>query len=321
MNVKANDHSGAETDVESDNGENIDLVLPEDDTSIRSLLVDAMESDDSPDADDEETSTSEDGPESATSDDDDDPQPPQSWTEAERATWEELPQSARDAISRREREYQAGLKSDAELQKVVAPLAERLEGTGVHPDQYFDRLLKAEQFIQQNPLGAVEHLIQQYGLRDQVAAKLGGSPSPGSTSTGTPSKAQSPQESDRIARLEQEVRYNAELAAATAEWEAFKKDNPDAVGLREVMAAKMGANPRLSYADAYKEAKELVTTVAGSSARDDEAARIAAATASAGKGKRLELPRGRSTATGRSNESTGNLRDDIANAMREAGGR
>lgn len=320
MNGMENGQSGAETDAGSDDGENIDLVVPEDDTSIRSFLIDAMESDDSPDADDDGTSSSDDGPEQVTADDDD-PKPPQSWTEAERATWDELPQSARDAVSRREREYQAGLKSDAELQKIVAPLAERLEGTGVHPDQYFDRLLKAEQFITQNPLGAVEHLIKQYDLHDQLAAKFGGGASPGSTSTGTPKPAQSPQESDRIAKLEAEVRYNAELAVATAEWNTFKGEHPDAVELREVMAAQMGADPRLSYADAYAKAKELVTRVAGSSARDSEAARIAAATQSAGKGRRLELPKGRSTSTGRSNESTGNLRDDIANAVREVGGR
>ncbi len=308
MSEMESDLSGDETaDVSVEN------QPQEDDTSIRAQVLAALEEQSPPDQAVQAPDTpSDDGPDEATVAEDDAPQPPQSWTAAERETWEELPQTARDAISRREREFQAGLKSDAELQKVIAPLAERLKDTDVHVDQYVGTLMQADEYIRSNPLGAVAHLIQQYDLHDQVAKHFGGK-----ASRTEPEAA--PAESDRIAQLEQQLAYQSQLAQAQREWDSFVATHPDANDLREVIASKLGANPNLTYASAYEQARELVSSFNGTRAQQIEAASVEAATKASAKAGKLKLPSGRAAGSAPASGSSGDLRDDIVAAMRSAG--
>ena len=290
--------------------ESVEVPAAEADNSIRTLIEAQLADADAPpeDAEGSEDQPDDDGAETPTVDDG---KPPASWTEAEREAWADLPEAARDAITRRERDYQHGLKSDAELQKVIAPLAERLQDSGVHVDEYIGNVLKADAYINEQPLQAVVNIIQKYGIADQLAPYFNGD---GSQPTATASAG----ESERIAQLEQQVRDQAELQHYTREWDAFKAEHPDAEGLREVIASKIGANPQLNYEGAYKQAKELISSFNGSVAQATEAQRIAASTKASGKAKRLDLPRGKAETAHRP-ASTGNLRDDITEAMRAVG--
>ena len=166
MNVEEIVPNGDETVAES-----VENTESTDDNDIRELLAAQLaESEDPPQDEESEQHSeepSEDGAESPTVEDDV-PVIPQSLTQEEREAWNETPQPVRDAFSRREKEFQAGLKSDAELQKVITPLAERLEGSGVHVDQYVQNLLRADEAITQNPLGVVMSIVQKHGLQDQL---------------------------------------------------------------------------------------------------------------------------------------------------------
>lgn len=290
--------------------ESVDSGASQGDNSIRAILERELAAQATPEADEESTEeTSSDEAVEPIADDDAEPLPPRSWTEAERAVWGELPRAAQDAISRRERAYQAGLKTDAEVRKVIEPLAERLQGTGVHPDQYLQNLLVADRFITDRPLEAALAIIQRHGLTEQIADRL----------KGYVSEDDAPQrsnESARIAELEAQLRYQAAYQSAAREWDEFARTHPDAVELKEVIASKIGANPSISYADAYAESVKLVRKFNGSIAQAQEAAEIDASTKAAAKGKRLNLPKGQSSAPAKPT-STGNLNEDIRAAWRQ----
>lgn len=295
--------NGDATDAES-----VENTEVSDDNDIRELLAAQLAESDDPPQGEETSSTeepSEDGAESPTVEDDV-PVIPQSLTQEEREAWNETPQSVRDAFSRREKEFQAGLKSDAELQKVITPLAERLEGSGVHVDQYVENLLKADSYITQDPLGAVMSIVQKHGLQDQLAQHL--------QPQQPTQQGQAPAEDSRIADLEFKIAVSEE----TAKWNAFVAQHPDAGQMNELIAAKIGANPNLTYESAYNQAKEMLGKLTGNDAAATEAANIDKATKQASKANRLNLPKGRS-GTGTPQESSGSLRDDLEANARKLG--
>ena len=313
MSETEQDPLGTETDAVA---ADVDKPDEQDENTIRALLQaqmsDSIESpadelkskpDEEPDTDKADVPSVADEPARA----------PQSCTEAEREAWTELPEVARDAISRREGEYQAGLKSDAELQKVIAPLTDGLKGTGVHADQYIAGLITGDKFIRTNPLDAVLEIVQRHGLTDQLTARLSETPSPP-----TPSNADDNGSAQKIADLEQRIAYNAAVSDYSRQWDAFVVEHPDAKELREVIAAKVGANPQLEYSEAYKQAKELVSNINGEAAKTTEAETVKASTKASTKATKLSLPRGKSD-TGVAPASTGNLREDIEEAMRTMG--
>ncbi len=307
MSENTSDPSGDQTDADT----TFDKSSDRDDTSIRALIAAQLaESDDPPPAAPSDE-PAESGAETPTAIDEASPAAPQSWTEAEREVWADLPETARDAISRREKDYQAGLKSDAELQKVIEPLAQRLDGSGIHVDQYIQGLLAADAYIDQNPGQAVLTLIQRHNLRDQIADAL-------ASATSDVPNVEDSEQSRRITDLETQLAYQQQLATAQREWDAFKADHPDAEQIREVIAAKITVDPRLTYAEAYDAAKELLGGLGGTSAADIEAATIEANVQRAEKGRRLNLPKGKSDSASPP-ASTGNLRDDIRAAMKTAG--
>ena len=85
-----------------------------------------------------------------------------------------------------------------------------------------------------------------------------------------------------------------------------------------IVLTEIQQNPRLSYADAYKNAKETVSKLSAGEKAAAEAATINKATEAAEKAKRLKLPKGKS-GQHKPPESTGNLRDDVRAAAVQAG--
>lgn len=316
MNETAIDLNGHDPDGElstSDENvtEQVDNAAEVDDNSIRALLDAQMGQDsEEPPAPDAEPAPDDSDLEAAEPIEPDASEPPQSWTAAEREAWAEVPEAAKAAMHRREQDFQAGLRTDAELRKVLAPLEERLQGTGVHPDQYVSQLLEADSYIDQQPLQAALAILEKHQLLDQARDVLSQAP--------VQERPAASDESARIAELEQRIEYQSAVAAATREWDLFTVEHPDALELREVIASKIGAKPGLSYADAYAEAKALVSKVSGQANKASERARISASTKAAGKAGRLTLPRGSSDAPPQQ-ASTGNLREDLEAARRSLG--
>lgn len=305
MNEEVIVPNGDATDAES-----VENTEVSDDNDIRELLTAQLaESEDQPPEQESEQQseeqTSEDGAESPTVEDDV-TAAPQSWTEDEREAWEDVPQSVRDAVQRTEKEHQKAIRSDAELQKVITPLAERLEGSGVHVDQYVENLLKADNYITQDPLGAVMSIVQRHGLQDQLAQHL--------QPQQPTQQGQAPAEDSRIADLEFKIAVSEE----TNKWNAFVAEHPDAGQMNELIAAKIGANPNLTYEGAYNQAKEMLGKLNGNDAAANEAANIEKATKQTNKANRLNLPKGRS-GSGTPQESSGSLRDDLEANARKLG--
>lgn len=300
MNDEVNVLSGDETDAES-----VENTEVSDDNSIRELLTAEFEKSDDPsqEAENDSEQSAEDGAEAPTVEDDT-PAPPQSWTEAERQAWDELPESVQHAVSRREKEFQAGLKSDAELQKVIAPLAERLAGSGTHVDQYIENLLRADQMMNTNPQAVVDHLVAKYGLQTQ--------------SQQNPSDTASSGQSDEIAQLRAEMAFQNQVNIETQNWNSLLAANPDAEQLKEVIVGQLSADPSLSIQQGYEKAKALVSGLAQGNAAAAEVAEINAKTKAAEKANRLNLPKGK-TGNVAPPASTGNLRDDITQAARQHG--
>jgi len=248
--------------------------------------------------------------------------PPQSWTAADREHWAEVPEAVQETILRREREYQAGLKTDREIAKVLEPVIEALNGTGVHPDQYVAGLIAADRYIDDQPLDAALQIVEAHGIREALLEKLasgnGGNGAGGAAPRGGNAGA-APTDNDRIARLEQQLQWEREHRAATAEFEAFANDNPDALRYREAIGAAIGMNPGLSYADALGTVRRwLGAGAAQPTPAELEARRLEAAAAKAGKATRLQLPRG-SGAGVAGPASNGDLGDDVGKAMAQHG--
>lgn len=316
MSERDNAPNGAETVEESTSDSDIANPADQDDTSIRAYLSAALgaDSDEQPaeaPEDDEDADPTDDGAEQPTVADDEDA-PPQSWTADEREIWSELPESARDAIRRTDKAAQARMRTDAEVWKRLEPLQQQLEGSGVHVDQYLDGLLQADQYIQQRPLDAVLQIVQSHGLADQLRDALMGDDTPPSE------PRRSAPTDDRGARAEAEVRQLRAELQAREQWQAFVAEHSDAEQLRKLIAAEITIDPRIDYATAYQRARETVSGLTAQDAQTAERNRISDATRAAGKGNALHLPRGRS-AQPPPNESTGNLREDIAIQLRKAG--
>ncbi|MGR8921002.1 MAG: hypothetical protein ACU85V_15410 [Gammaproteobacteria bacterium] len=313
MNATESAPYGAETAAESiSDAPDLDPAAEADQNSIRAILEREMarESQDPPAQPDAVAQESEGEPDEAIAADAV-PEPPRSWTEAERAAWQGLDPVAQGAILRREQDYQAGLKTDAELRKVLDPVAEALQGSGVHLDQYVRGLLEADRFIAQDPATAVLQMIENNGLRDTILAHLGGKQE--TAPTRAPEKT-----SNEVAELKAQLEWQQQFMAAQREWDQFAAQNPEANTLKELIAAKIQASPSLSYADALAQAKELVQGVQGGAAAEAEAARIERGVQRASKARTLNLPRGQSS-TPPAPESSGNLSEDLWNAMKKAG--
>lgn len=289
------------TDADAELPENVENSEIPDDTSIRSLLTAELDAETPPEADDNgddepgaETPTEEAAAEALA--------PPQSWTAAEREAWAEMSEAAQHAVIRREQDMQAALRSDAALSKVIEPLAERLQGTGVHVDQFVGALVQADQAIRQNPHAAIMQLIQQHGLPPQLE---------------TYDRDESDPALSEVQRLRAELAREREVQRASDEWQKFQAEHADAEKLKGLMASALQQNPQLDYAGAYAEAKALLKQASGSS-ETSAAEAIEKQAGQAEKARRLKLPSGRASAPSEP-ESTGDLREDLRRAMKQAG--
>lgn len=301
-------------ETETNDAPEVAEAAPVDDNSIGDLLRAAMQETDAeapPEPAPEPVDDSEPGgPEQATTDASD-LKPPQSWTEAERAIWADLPETAREAIRRREQDFQKARFSDSKLGEVLEPLRGQLEGTGVHVDEYVKGLLQADRMVSERPLEAIMTIAQRHNLTDQLRQALGGESFDSTPASETDAMAE-------VKKLRAELQYQQQYNAAVQEWQSFVAERPDAEKLKRLIAAELTADSRATYADAYDRAKQLVMESAGSVSAAEERQRVEAAGQATSKARKLALPRGRTSATPEA-PSSGNLRQDIADAMRRAG--
>lgn len=308
------DDSNADLPIPTESAPDLADAGSADDNSIGHLLREAMQATDSEQSPEPAEQRGADGlssrPATAT-DEDGEPEPPQSLTAAERAAWANLPATAKEIIQRREKDFQKARFSDSKLGEVLEPLRNQLEGSGVHVDEYVQGLLQADRYVSEQPLQAIMAIAQRHNLTDELKRAFS------SESDSSPSYRDDDAMAE-VKKLRQELRYQQELSAAQQEWQRFVAENPDADRLKKLIAAELSTDSRASYREAYERAKQLVTESAGSVRAAEERQRVESGSAASSKARKLSLPRGRS-GTQAEAASSGNLRQDIADAMRRAG--
>lgn len=181
-------------------------------------------------------------------------EPPQSWSDAEKAHWATLSREAQDVILRRERDVEKGfaeraaeLKDLAPLRDVLAPYRSKHAMMGLSDAEAVGRLLAAEQQLRTDPDRAFVELARAYGYD---LRRLGVNPT---------SQQQQPANQEyhdpRVDRLLQEMQQR-EQRETLATIESFAKDpaHPHFEDVRSEMGALIAANPAMSLQDAYDRA-------------------------------------------------------------------
>jgi hypothetical protein len=200
--------------------------------------------------------------------------PPPGFSVASKAVWEDLPQSVRDDIAKREADIEAGFQRFSGLGK-FAEEAERNGTTLQNAITDYDSIEKA---LKQNFVGGVEYICQRLGVdprrlagvmaqRYGVAAQTNGQAAP-TTQAVQPQASFDPealrQQFQQIARAEADARVQAmkaetERASIDRDIAAFGNDpkNKFFANVRQDMAALVQAGKANTLQEAYEAASWL----------------------------------------------------------------
>ena len=100
---------------------------------------------------------------------------PQNWSEDVKGTFKDLPRTAQEYMLKRDKEMTADYtrktqevaqqrKSYESLDKVIAPVRQRIQASGIGESEYISRLLNADMALRNNPKVAIKQLAQGYGI-------------------------------------------------------------------------------------------------------------------------------------------------------------
>jgi len=101
--------------------------------------------------------------------------PPSDWSADKREAWTKLPQDIQKYLVSRQSEVQAFVNQKSQeaarlsrerdaFYQAISPRAEVLQAAGVHPVQYIENLIKAEQMMDANPVDALQRLAAHYKI-------------------------------------------------------------------------------------------------------------------------------------------------------------
>lgn len=196
-------------------------------------------------------------------------QMPVSWSPDRKAEWEALPSTAREYIAKREQEAHSQISQLGQQVKTAQPLFEVLErhraayeGKAA-PAEAIERLFAANNYLERDPVNAIQWLASQYGVDLQA---LAGDPNsqPDAQVSALKNeiaqlKALVGQTTQRVMSREQQEQ-EAKIKAVEAEIEAFAKDKPEWNTLEAEILANVGVlrtlNPALSHKDLLEQAYE-----------------------------------------------------------------
>jgi hypothetical protein len=182
-------------------------------------------------------------------------EPPKGFDDAAKKDWEQVPESVRGAMHRRQQEMESGInkyRQDAEQFDSVRKYAEMAQQSGTDLSSALERYVGMEQQLRQNPMQGLQQVVANLGLtkpdgtpvtlRDVAASIMGQ----------TPDQAASQQEAT-INRLTQQVqsltqqlggfsqhiehqKEQERVSSAANEWDSFQQDNPRAKELEPQIA-------------------------------------------------------------------------------------
>lgn len=178
---------------------------------------------------------------------------PASWTAAEKAHWPSLTRELQESFLRREGDWQKAdserankLKGYEPIEAALAPMRQTLQLNGVDDATYVKQLVSADQFLRNDPQGALKWLAQQYGAdlsqlntegqyQDPSLAPLVGEVTQLKTQL---SEFQAAQKADADARVD-------------AELTTFAAEHPHFETVRQQMGALMQAGSAADMKTAY----------------------------------------------------------------------
>ena len=102
-------------------------------------------------------------------------QAPKNWSEDVRSKFKDLPRDAQEYMLKRDKEMTADYtrktqeiaeqrKNFESLDKVITPMRQHIEATGIGEAEYIHRLLNADMALRNNPKMALKKLAQGYGI-------------------------------------------------------------------------------------------------------------------------------------------------------------
>lgn len=216
---------------------------------------------------------------------------PSSWKAEELNGWETLPEHARAAVERREREITQGLESSArerqyarQLQEVAAPYMQTLQSIGVSPADAYREALQAVSLLSSPDPNVRAATLLKMAQRWNVQI---GQSDPQQQFQADPAMAATHQElaqlRNQMAQLRQEQaqrEQQREEAALMQTIQSFAKDKPHFEQLRPLMADLMARDQSgaMTLQEAYDKALDQARSVfaAQEAARQEEAAKRAA---------------------------------------------
>lgn len=237
------------------------------------------------------------------------PKPPVSWPQDKAEVWAKLDPGARDYILKREAETAKGFQASAEkykpleeVDRLLEPYKAKLAAEGLSPTQGIQRLLRAQDIMESNPIQGIQWLARSYGVN---LGQLTQQPQPGQEQTQQPQPIDPRVESAlaRVERLEREAQDRAERDSAAFE-QSLKADvdkfrasseHPYFDDVKADMAGLLTAGTAADLKDAYDKAVWVNPTVRAKVLEDQRKAEATKAAEAAAKAKQAGSLNVRST--------------------------
>jgi hypothetical protein len=184
---------------------------------------------------------------------------PASWSPAAKATFDALPDEAKQAIAKREQEIDHGLRRKSEevkryepLEQIIAPRRAVWAAQGMDEASAIKTLLAAQDLLERDPKQGLEFLARSYGVSI---------PSLSAQPQGQPQQAQpTPDSHPEIASLKQQLQslqaqvQTAQSAPLLSQIEAFQNDPANLYfeNVRDDMAVLLNNGKAVDLKEAYE---------------------------------------------------------------------
>lgn len=185
------------------------------------------------------------------------------WYKDEYGDWQKLPENFRTALREQERnaaqaieKHSTAAKAWEPVSKLIEPHAQQLAAAGSSPQQYVTNLIQADGYLRQDPVQAINWLIQNYvGAGWDVRALADWM-----DEQGVQAHKVDPIQQE-LAQLRQQVQHLSQLPVQqqretlTKQIADWSRDKPDFAAVRDHMAALAKLKPEASLDELFEEAR------------------------------------------------------------------
>lgn len=185
------------------------------------------------------------------------------WYKDEYGPWDTLAEPFRNALRDQERnaaqaieKHSTAAKAWEPINQLLAPHMQELAAAGVQPQQYVANLVNADKYLRQDPVQAINWLVQQYVGQGWDIRAL----ADWMDQQGVQTQKVDPVQQE-LAQLRQQVQHLSQLPARQQletlnnQIADFAKDKPDFAAVRQHMAALAKLKPGASLQELYEEAR------------------------------------------------------------------